>query len=271
MSKEAPRTALVTGATGAIGFAIAKGIANAAAFRVILVARDRTRASRAVAAIRQETANEALGYEIADLSQPNDIRALASRWEGALHVLVNNAAIAPRRRKTTPEGLELQFATNIMSYVWMMEAFHEALRRSAPSRIVNVASYWAGGLDLSDLQFERRHYDNDSAYRQSKQANRMLTVAYAQRFAADGITVNVCHPGDVRSRLSRDLGFGGHESPEEGARTPVWLATNPVDAEATGKYFEGMQEAHCRFGADVDAVEALYEQCQAHARAVRQP
>lgn len=252
------KTAIVTGATGAIGSAIAAGIAAQPGYRLVLVCRDERKARRAVSEIQRETGNDNVRYEIADLSLAAGAHALANRWEGELHVLVNNAAIAPRRRLTTAEGLELQFATNVMGYVWMMEAFHNVLGSSAPSRIVNVASYWAGDLDVSDLQFQRRRYDNDLAYRQSKQANRMLTVAYAKRFADDGITVNACHPGDVRSQLSRDLGFGGHESPEQGAQTPVWLATQPIGGEVTGKYFEGMREAACRFGSDAAGVEAVY-------------
>jgi NAD(P)-dependent dehydrogenase (short-subunit alcohol dehydrogenase family) len=79
--------------------------------------------------------------------------------------------------------------------------------------VVNVASYWAGGLDLGDLELERRRYDNDAAYRQSKQADRMLSVAFAERLRDAGVTANACHPGDVVSTLSRNLGFGGHETP----------------------------------------------------------
>lgn len=254
-----PRIAIVTGATGAIGAAIAAGIASNPGFQVVLVCRSEKKARKAVSAIRRSTGNDAVGHEITDLSRPGDVRDLAARWRGPLHVLVNNAAVAPRRRMTTPEGLELQFATNVMGYVWMMEGFRDVLRESAPARVVNVASYWAGDLDVTDLQFERRRYDNDQAYRQSKQANRMLTVAYARRFANDGITVNVCHPGDVRSQLSSALGFGGHETPEQGARTPVWLATEGLGGELTGKYFEGMRETACRFGGDEAAVEILYE------------
>lgn len=253
------KTAIVTGANGAIGSAIAEGIAATPGYRVVLVCRDEDKARRTSAAVQRASGSRDVHYEIADLSRPQQVAALGSRWAEPLDVLVNNAAVAPRHKQTTPEGLELQLATNVMSYVWMMEAFRDALRRAAPSRIVNVASYWAGDLDLSDLQFQRRRYDNDQAYRQSKQANRMLTVAYAKRFADDGITVNACHPGDVRSQLSRDLGFGGHESPEQGARTPVWLATQLVGGEVTGRYFADMQEAECRFGRNASAVEALYE------------
>jgi NAD(P)-dependent dehydrogenase (short-subunit alcohol dehydrogenase family) len=130
--------------------------------------------------------------------------------------------------------------------------------------VVNVASYWAGDLDLDDLEFRRRPYDNNTAYRQSKQANRMLTVAFAERFAEHNVTVNACHPGDVKSHLSKNLGFGGHESPQEGARTPAWLATGPIGQQETGKYFEDLQMRSCRFGEDTVAVNALYEACLAY-------
>ena len=157
--------------------------------------------------------------------------------------LINNAGTTPRQRLETPEGIEMQFATNVLGYFWMTQAFADVLKRSAPARIVNVASYWAGDLDLADLEFKRRRYDNGIAYRQSKQANRMLTVAFAERLQGDAVTVNVCHPGDVNSKLSNDLGFGGHESPDTGARTPVWLATGQEGGEQTGRYFEHMRQA----------------------------
>jgi retinol dehydrogenase-13 len=124
-----------------------------------------------------------------------------------------------------------------------------------------VASYWAGDLDLADLEFKHRRYSNGQAYRQSKQANRMLTVAFAERLEPYGVTVNACHPGDVNSRLSNDLGFGGHTTPDEGAQTPVWLATSSIGQRETGKYFEDMTEVRCRFGEDKEAVEAIYKTC----------
>ena len=152
-----------------------------------------------------------------------------------------------------------------MGYFWLTLQFADILKQSAPARVVNVASYWAGGLDLTDLQFRRRSYDNNSAYRQSKQANRMLTVAFARRLQPFDVTVNACHPGDANSTLSNDLGFGGHETPDQAARTPAWLATRPVDQQATGKYFEHMRESRCHFAADTSSVEALYQACQRHA------
>ena len=255
-----PKVAIVTGATGAIGKAIARQIA-AQGYHVVIVARNETKAKRSVREIIQATGNTSVGYELANLSRRAEIYALADRWHAPLHVLVNVAAVTPRARRETPEGIELQFATNVLGYFWMMQAFSEHLKRSAPSRVVNVASYWAGDLDLSDLEFKRRRYSNGTAYRQSKQANRMLTAAFAERLEPHGVTVNACHPGDVNSQLSNNLGFGGHESPEKGSETPVWLATEPIGGEVTGKYFEHLRESQCRFGEDREAVESLYAAC----------
>jgi NAD(P)-dependent dehydrogenase (short-subunit alcohol dehydrogenase family) len=149
----------------------------------------------------------------------------------------------------------------VLGYFWMTRAFQDILAKSAPSRVIFVASYWAGDLDLGDLEFRRRRYNNNRAYRQSKQADRMLAVAFAERLKSKGISVNACHPGDVNSKLSNNLGFGGHESPDEGADTPVWLATEEVGQKETGKYFEHRQEVRDRFAQDRSAVEALYQKC----------
>jgi retinol dehydrogenase-12 len=255
------RVALVTGATGTIGEAIARRIAESPDHEVVLACRDERKARRAQEAITRDTGNPHVRYEIVDLSRHASIRDLAARWQGPLHVLVNNAADTPRRRTQTAEGLEVQFATNVLGYLWMTLELTEVLKRSAPARVVNVASYWAGGLDVSDLQFRRRRYDNDSAYRQSKQADRMLAVALAERLRPFGVSVNACHPGDAHSNLSHSLGFGGHETPAQAAATPAWLATDPIGQEQSGKYFEHLAERHCPFGSNRAAVEELFSAC----------
>ena len=254
------KTALITGATGAIGQAIARQIA-AKGFHVVIVARNEAKAQRTVQEITKITNNPDVHYEVADISRQADIQALSGRWNRPLHVLINNAAATSRTRQETPEGIELQFATNVLGYFWMTQAFREILKDSAPTRIVDVASYWAGGLDLGDLEFKKRRYNNGAAYRQSKQANRMLVTAWAKRLKSDGVTINTCHPGDVNSTLSNNLGFGGSQSPDEGASTPVWLATEPIGGQVTGKYFEHLRESRCRFGENQEEIELLFEAC----------
>jgi NAD(P)-dependent dehydrogenase (short-subunit alcohol dehydrogenase family) len=257
------RVTAITGGTGSIGKAIALEIAAKPNHEVVLLVRDEAKARQASNDIIRTTGNSHVRYELVDVSRQVSIRDLAEQWEGPLHVLVNNAAVTPPSRQETPEGIELQFATNVLGYFWMTRAFTDILKKSAPSRIVNVASYWAGDLDLTDLEFKRRRYRNGTAYRQSKQANRMLTVAFSEQLNPFGVTVNVCHPGDVNSRLSNNLGFGGHESPVEGARTPVWLAIDEIGGKVTGKYFERQRAVRCRFGENQEAIETLYQACLA--------
>jgi NAD(P)-dependent dehydrogenase (short-subunit alcohol dehydrogenase family) len=260
-----PRVVLITGATGVIGKAIAQGIAVQGGHELVLACRNRAKAERAVRDVARASSNVRVRYELVDVSRRASVAALAARWQGPLHVLINNASTAPRAREETPEGLERIFATNVLGYFWMTQAFTDVLARSAPARVVLVASYWAGGLDLDDVQFERRRYDNDAAYRQSKQAERMLAAAFAERLRDHGVVVNACHPGDVASALSHSLGFGGSESPEQSAMTPMWLATSPEAAAVTSCYFEHERERSCRFSANREAVEALYRTCEGFA------
>lgn len=262
---------MVTGATGAIGKSIASQLAASRESEVVLVCRNKVKAEHAVAEIVRSTQNDRVRFEIADLGSHRDICELADRWAGPLHVLINNAAITPRSRKETPEGLELQFATNVLGYFWLIDEFTGILRASAPARIINVASYWAGGLDLDDLEFVRRKYDNDTAYRQSKQANRMLSAAFSDRLQPFNIAVNACHPGDVNSTLSNNLGFGGHETSEQGAETPVWLATKPTGQATTGKYFEHLHEVPCSFSQEKPAVQKLFDICSRYASRISNP
>jgi retinol dehydrogenase 12 len=255
-----PGTAIVTGAYGAIGKAIARMIADNG-FETVLVGRDEKKLIAATKSIIDKTGNHNVRYDVVDLSRKQSILDFADRWNGPLNLLINNAASSSKKRTETPEHIEWQFATNVLGYFWMTENFWRFMKEREDPRIIFVASYWAGGLDLDDLEFTRRRYDNDAAYRQSKQADRMLAVAFAERLKQYGIKVNSCHSGDVSSKLSNDFGFGGHETPEEGAATPVWLATEPSLRKVTGKYFEKCREADCPFSLDRAGIERLYEIC----------
>ncbi len=255
------RVFLVTGATGAIGKAIARQLAATPDSEVVLVCRDKNKAEQAVQEIVDATGNTDVRFELADLSRYGDIRGLVKRWTGPLHVLINNAACTPRTRQETPEGIEMQFATNVLGYLRLIDEFTDFLKASAPARVINVASYWAGGLDLNDLELTRRRYDNDHAFRQSKQADRMLSLAFSDKLEPYHISVNACHPGDVNSTLSNNLGFGGHETPDQGAETPVWLATHPIGQQQTGRYYEHKYESGCIYSRDRQAANALYRIC----------
>lgn len=213
--------ALITGATGAISKAIAGPLALTGKYEVVPLCRNRNKAERTVEELRTLSGNPAVAFAVADLSRKASIDTVAATWRNPLQVLINNAALAPRTRHEAPEGIELQFATNVLEYYWLTAALEPWFPRAAGARVVNVASHWAGNLDLQDPEFKHRPYDQHQAYRQSKQADRMLTVTFAERFRHRGITINACHSGDVPSALSHALDFGRNESAEQGARPPV--------------------------------------------------
>ena len=257
------KTAIVTGAYGAIGQAICQGIAEKG-FKLTLVGRDKVNLEKTRAMLVQSTGNADIHCEALDLSSKNEILDFSMRWRGPLHLLINNAATAPRKRTETPGGIEMQWAVNVLGYFRMMKYFSPFMQDAGAARIVNVASYWAGGMDLNDPEFKSRPYDNDVVYRQAKQANRMLSVAFAGQLKIHGIMVNSCHPGDVNSKLSNAFGFGGSESPAEGAATPLLLALSDQVRDITGKYFEHGIEVKCQFSQEREAIEHLFDLCSGY-------
>ena len=254
------RTAIVTGGYGAIGKAIAAGLARNG-YRVFLVGRDLSRLQTARSDLINHTANKDIYIEQVDLSLHQQILEFSQRWMEPLHLLINNAATAPKHRTETSEGIETQWATNVLGYVWMIRHFNVFMHNQHDARIVNVASYWAGGLDLKDPEFKKRSYNNDTAYRQAKQANRMLSVAFSENLKPFGVTVNSCHPGDVNSKLSNAFGFGGHETPDEGASTPLFLALSNKMKEISGLYYEHLNPVKCVFSGNSGAVKQLFDLC----------
>ncbi|MDD4555540.1 MAG: SDR family NAD(P)-dependent oxidoreductase [Bacteroidales bacterium] len=252
-------SAIVTGAYGAIGSAICQGLVDKG-YDLTLVGRDEARLMNLQQKLETRAAGGRVDYHVVDLSLKASIVSFACSRNKPLDLLINNAATGPRRRTESAEGVEMQWAVNVLSYFRMIHYFKDHMINRPDARIVNVASYWAGGLDLSDPEFRKRPYDNDVAYRQAKQADRMMTVAWAGRLKDSNITVNACHPGDVNSKLSNSFGFSGHETPAEGAATPLFLAIDERIKGLTGKYFEHLQEVRCSFSSDHKAVEALFNE-----------
>jgi len=245
------KTCLITGATQGVGFATAKALATKGA-RVVLVGRDETRTARAVTRIKEETGNSKVSYLIADLSSFDAVRELARTFKNAhstLDVLINNAGGMSRRRKVTSDNFELSWKVNHLAYFLLTAELLPLLKASSPARIINVAStaHYRGQIDFDDLQGEK-HYAMWKAYQQSKLANVMFTYALARRLEGTGVTANCLHPGLVASGFVANIGpleklFAPliklvMISPEEGAKTSIYLASALGVASINGKYFD---------------------------------
>ena len=254
---------LVTGANAGIGFEIGKGLARAGS-RVVLACRDRIKGEAARSAIAKETNNPGVELLVVDLASQRSIRAAAREFgerHPALEVLVNNAGVGLKSRQEGPDGIELTFATNVLGYHLLTMLLLDPLRRAAAARVVNVASKYAFGLDLDDVEFRRRPYDPVTAYTQSKQANRMLTWALARRLEGTSVTANAMAPGAVNTALLRTLAPGSSgRTPAEGADTAIWLATSPDVAGVSGRFWADRREQPCQFRSPHQE-EALWSLC----------
>ena len=242
---------LVTGATDGIGLVTARLLARDGA-RVILVGRNPDKGARRVAALRAETGNDAVEFELADLAAQGEIRALAARLAAnlpRLDVLVNNVGAWFHRRVESPDGIEMTWALNHLGYFLLTGLALDLLGRAEAGRIVNVASRAHRGsqVDFGDPEGSRR-YAGWRAYQQSKLANILFTYRLAERLGAGPVTANCLHPGFVASRFGHNnsglprLGAMVSQrffaiSEEKGARTSYHLAADEAVAGVTGHYF----------------------------------
>jgi NAD(P)-dependent dehydrogenase (short-subunit alcohol dehydrogenase family) len=245
------RTVLITGATRGIGFAASLALARLGA-RLILVGRHRGRLDAAIAAVRRESRAEPVGY-LCDVSALASVRALAAdvlRRHPAIHVLINNAGGAFKRRSLTVDGIERTFATNHLGPFLLTTLLLERVVASAPARIVTVTSigHRDGTLDFDDLGFERGYWIM-KAYRRSKLANVLFANELARRLTGTGVTSNSVHPGAVATHIWSGAPLWTKPyialflrprfiSAEAGSANVVRLAADPALEGVTGQYFE---------------------------------
>jgi NAD(P)-dependent dehydrogenase (short-subunit alcohol dehydrogenase family) len=170
-------------------------------------------------------------------------------------VLLNNAGVVNLSFKRTTDGIEEVFAVNHLAPFLLTNLLLERLRQSGAARIVNVASdahKFVRGINFDDLGFERR-YAWTKSYGQSKLANVLFTRELAERLSGTSVTANCLHPGAVATSLGKNNGrVAGvligllrpfFKTPEQGARTSVYLATSPDVEGVSGKYFSNCREA----------------------------
>ena len=238
---------MVTGANSGIGKVTALELAKMGA-TVTIVCRSREKGEEAIREINRSISGASLELMVADLSSQEEIRRLAEEFQtkhDRLDVLVNNAGVFVRQRSTTRDGIETTFAVNHLAYFLLTSLLLDLLKRSAPSRIVNVSSraHTRAALNFEDLQGERE-YGGWRAYCQSKLANVLFTYELARRLEGSRVTANCLHPGVIATGLFRrlpkilDLPLRIFlSSPESGADKSVYLASSPEVEGVTGKYF----------------------------------
>jgi NAD(P)-dependent dehydrogenase (short-subunit alcohol dehydrogenase family) len=254
---------IVTGASSGIGVETSRAL-TAAGAEVTLAVRN-TDAGNAVAGeIARSTGAIRPRVVRLDLANRISVADFVDAWSGPLHLLINNAGLVTSGLERTAEGWELQFATNHLGHFSLAVGLHHALARGAEerdgARIVSLSStaHMRSGLDFDDIHFQRRAYDPQIAYAQSKTANSLFAVEASRRWASDGIVGNAVNPGGIATGLQRNFsakqresldaaagaGLFAYKTIEQGAATTLVAAVTPEFAHTGGHYLDDSREAY---------------------------
>ena len=275
---------LITGGTAGIGYAAAVQSARAGA-EVVIASRSLPRGEAAAAAIRRESASDAVSVVQMDLSSRASIRDGCRTFRDAGHdrvdVLIHNAAdfdVTRTRPVDSVDGVETVWATNHVGPVILTQQLEAELLRSAQGRVVTVSSQ---GLvlhpflrvRLRDPEFREGGFRIDSAYYQSKLAQTMYTFWLADRFRGTAVTANCVRVTNVKVDLARYPGLSPIQrrlyavkrrfsiTPAEMAEVYTWLALSPALAGVTGAYVDHRKRrvSAGRYASDPAHVRAVME------------
>jgi NAD(P)-dependent dehydrogenase (short-subunit alcohol dehydrogenase family) len=255
------KVVLITGGTGGIGKQTATALARLGA-QVIVTGRDRVRGEAGVLDIQRASGSYDVELLIADLSTQAGVRSLADQFKrryARLDVLINNAGLLAQERQITADGLESDFAVNVIAPFMLTHLLMDVLMASAPSRVVNVSggmSIW-GKIDLDNLQAEKS-FRGLETYSQTKTVMMALAYEFAHRIEGSGVTINVCFPGAASTAMTQALSPSAlppvmrltwpvlksmymrddsGKSAAKAAQSSVYLAASPDVEGITGRYF----------------------------------
>lgn len=260
---------LITGATSGIGKETARGLAKLGA-TIVFTTRDKQKGIDTKEELMSFSGNKDIHAIFCDLASFDSIRACCDEFKSKfnrLDVLINNAAIWDYTRRESKDGIENIFATNFLAPFLMTHLLLDLLKKSSPSRIINLTSGLHGGtINFEDIEFKEK-FSGFKAYRHSKLGVILFTRLLAKKLEGTGVTVNCVHPGMNRTNLGRDAGKISQaifklitKDPKIGAETSIYLASSKDVEGVSGKYFykktpkESSKESY-----DMDLAEKLWQ------------
>jgi len=245
------RVCIITGATSGVGYHAARRLAQGGA-HLILVCRNIEKATKVQEELKREFRTE-IGVVQADSSRLEDVRRAAEILLDnypRIDVLINNAGVHTTRRTVTESGLETVFCVNHLASFLLTRLLLNRLIECAPARIIQVSSqgHRFGGLDLNDLNWEKRRYRGLQGYGASKTAQLLTVWELADRLKGSGVTVNAMHPGEVRTNIGMNNGLLYQwyqryflwwflKDPAISGQAIYYLAAAPDMAGVSGRFF----------------------------------
>ncbi len=254
------KTVLITGGTGGIGKQTALGLAKLGA-QVIITGRSQASGETAVSELKQLSGNQRVDLLLADLSTQAGVRSLADQFKQKyerLDGLINNAGLAESQRRLTEDGVESDFAVNVITPFLLTHLLMDRLKSSSSVRVVNLTGGEAKGLiELDNLQAERS-FMGLNTYSHAKLVMMAVMYEFAQRVQGTNVTINVCYPGQASTNMTRSVTPqmapsilrliwplfklmtrpDGGQSAAKAARSSVYLASSAEVEGANGKYFD---------------------------------
>lgn len=249
------KTIIVTGGNAGIGKETAKELARRKA-RVILACRNLEKADKAMQEIFEETQQKVVVKRL-DLASLRSVREFADdilKTESRLDVLVNNAGLINDTSKVqlTEDGYEVCFQSNYLGHFLLTILLSELLKKSAPSRVINLSSilhHIGSTAHLHDKATGNHPWTHPVlVYSNTKMAMLVFSRALAAKLKPHGVTVNAVHPGPVKTSIVQGTSFSVSlfftfifnyfgKTPQEGAQTSIYAAVEPSLVNETGKYF----------------------------------
>jgi len=260
---------LITGATSGIGKETALGLAKLGA-TIVFTTRDNLKGEKIKKELTAKTNNKNIHMLKCDLASFESIRNCCEEFKSKydkLHVLINNAGAWDFKRRESKDGIENIFATNYLAPFLLTNLLLDILKKSIPSRIINVTSgLHFGTIHFDDIEF-KQNFSGTKAYRQSKLGLILFTRLLAKKLEGTGVTVNCVHPGINKTDLGRNAGgffqtifklIG--KDPEIGAETSIFLAGSPDVENITGEYFaKKKRKRSSKESYDMDLAKKLWD------------
>lgn len=249
------RVMAITGPTSGLGRAAAEHLARDGA-QLILVARNEDKTRAVQEELIDATGNESISYVLSDMGDLEAVREAAAaigEMTGRLDVLIHNAGALSNQRRTTPSGLELTVASQVVGPFLMTGLLFDTLAATPNSRVLTMASggMYTVGLTVSGLQMDEESYAGAEQYALAKRAQVTLNQMWAERTAGSGVHFHALHPGwadtpGVEESLPTFHTIVGPflRTPEQGADTLVWLAAD--DGEPLERNGEFWLDRHVR-------------------------
>lgn len=242
---------VITGSTSGVGYQAALRLAKAGA-QLVMIVRNKEKAEQLCAKIRSFSTYES-DYFLADFANLKEVRkateAILAKYP-KIDVLINNAGIHLTTRQLTTEGNETVFAVNHLASFLVTSLLLKRMVESAPSRIIQVNSegHRFNGLDINDLNWEKRSYGGYGSYGASKTAQLMTVWELNDLLQGKGVTINAMHPGAVKSNIGSYNGkfynwFSKYimqpmlKKPEISGEAIYYLASSRELESVSGKFF----------------------------------